>query len=113
MNLFEVSYQVFAEQWSAIVPTLIFGGIVAFWSLLILWIGFRLGWKRGVNDSPAAASKELRQMRFNCAVAEERLTTEKKVSKRFENVIRDMVEAKSMKEIEVKERIAKLRMVSK
>ena len=65
-------------------PWLLMGLAFSAWGSLFLWIGYSWGRNQGIKDRPQEQRHALSQARFNLGVIEERLESERKVSKRFE-----------------------------
>lgn len=68
-------------------PWLLTGSAFSLWGALFLWIGYSWGRSRGVKDRPEVQKEALAQARFNLGVIEERLDTERKLTKRLEVVV--------------------------
>ena len=68
-------------------PWLLMGIAFSVWGGLALWIGYVRGHNRGIKDRPETQKDALTQARFNLGVAEERLDTERKLTKRLEIVV--------------------------
>jgi len=68
-------------------PWLLMGLAFSLWGALFLWIGYSWGRSRGVKDRPEMQKDAITQARFNLAVIEARLDTERKLTKRLEVVV--------------------------
>lgn len=76
--------RVLTEDLLRMAPWLLMGAVFSLWGALAMWIGYSRGHNQGLRDRPQEQKHALAQARFNLGVAEERLDTERKVSKRFE-----------------------------
>ena len=70
-----------------LLPWLLMGLAFSLWGALFLWIGYGWGRHRGIKDRPEVQKDALAQARFNLGVIEERLDTERKLTKRLEVVV--------------------------
>jgi hypothetical protein len=68
-------------------PWLLMGIVFSAWGALSFWIGYGWGRHRGIKDRPEVQKDALAQARFNLGVIEERLDTERKLTKRLEVVV--------------------------
>ena len=79
--------QILVDDLLRMLPWVIDGFAFAVWGALMLWIGYSRGWRRGVKDRPDVQKDALTQARYERNVAEERLDTERKLTKRLEIVV--------------------------
>lgn len=68
-------------------PWLLMGFAFSLWGALFLWIGYSWGHNRGLRDRPQEQRHALSQARFERDVAQERLDTERMLTKRLEVVV--------------------------
>lgn len=88
-----MSRQIMIEQLRTVLAIGAAGLLLAVFGLLCLWIGYRRGWHRGVNDQPQKLREALAQATFERGVAEERMEMAEKTSKRFEVAMLQLAEA--------------------
>lgn len=79
--------QILVDDLLRILPWILTGLVFASWGSLMLWIGYSRGWRRGIRDRPDVQKEEMAQARFNLGVIEDRLDTERKLTKRLEVVV--------------------------
>lgn len=87
MSLTQVSWEAFVAGIIKLTPVAFYFVLTSAWTLLVFWCGRRSGWHRGVKDAPDVVKYEVLEARHRALVAEERLTTEKKVSRRYEVIL--------------------------
>ena len=79
--------QILVDDLLRILPWILNGLAFSSVGFLMLWIGYSRGWRRGVKDRPDVQKDALAQARYERNVAEERLDTERKLTKRLEIVV--------------------------
>lgn len=78
------------------IPWVVNGALVCAVITLSAWVGWRCGWRRGIHDRAEKWQEQLTQARYEKTVAEERLDNERKISKRFELALQQLVEGHSL-----------------